>query len=115
MNLTFPHLIELLLIVGIIITIGIPLFGKTPNTRPFSEIDPVEEEFKHLLVRKEELLLSLKELEVDLQADKISSEDSDTLRNKLEGEAITILERIDELEKNKKKCNKSSSKSFLLT
>ena len=45
MNLTFPHLIELLLIVGIIIAIGIPLFGKTPNTRPFSEIDPLEEEF----------------------------------------------------------------------
>ena len=114
MNLTFPHLIELLLIVGIIIAIGIPLFGKTPNTRPFSEIDPVEEEFKHLLVRKEEILLSIKELEVDLQADKISSEDSDALRNKLEGEAITILERIDELEKNKKKGSKSSSKNFLL-
>jgi len=114
MNLTFPHLIELLLIVGIIIAIGIPLFGKIPNTQPFSEIDPVEEEFKHLLVRKEEVLLSIKELEVDLQADKISSEDSDALRNKLEGEAITILERIDELEKNKKKGSKPSSKNFLL-
>ena len=114
MNLTFPHLIELLLIVGIIITIGIPLFGKTPNTRPFSEINPVEEEFKHLLVRKEEILLSIKELEVDLQADKISIEDSDALRNKLAGEAITILERIDELEKKKKKGSKSSSKNFLL-
>ena len=115
MNLTFPHLVELLLIAGIIIAIGIPLFEKLPNTRPFSEIDPVEEEFKHLLVRKEEILLSIKDLEVDLQADKISSEDSDALRNKLEGEAITILERIDELEKNKKKGNKSPSKSFLLT
>ena len=114
MNLTFPHLIELLLIAVIMIAIGIPLFGKLPNTRPFSEIDPVEEEFKHLLVRKEEVLLSIKELEVDLQADKISIEDSDALRNKLEGEAITILERIDELEKNKKKGSKSSSKNFLL-
>jgi hypothetical protein len=99
MNLTFPNVIELLLIAVIIIAIGIPLFGKMSNTRPFSEIDPVEEEFKHLLVRKEEILLSLKELEVDLQADKISIEDSDSLRNKLEGEAITILERIDELKK----------------
>ena len=79
MNITFPHFIELLLITGIIIAIGIPLFGKLPNTRPFSKIDPVEEEFKHLLVRKEELLLSLKELEVDLQADKISIEDSDSI------------------------------------
>ena len=114
MNLTFAHLIELLLIVGILIAIGIPLFGKMPNTRLFSKIDPLEEEFKHLLVRKEEILLSIKELEVDLQADKISIQDSDALRNKLEGEAITILERIDELEKNKKKGSKSSSKNFLL-
>ena len=101
MNLTFAHLIELLLIVGILIAIGIPLFGKMPNTRLFSKIDPLEEEFKHLLVRKEEILLSIKELEVDLQADKISIQDSDALRNKLEGEAIAILERIEELEKNK--------------
>ena len=114
MNLTFTNLIELLLIAAIIIAIGIPLFGKMPNTRPFSEIDPVEEEFKHLLVRKEEILLSLKELEVDLQADKVSIEDSDSLRSKLEGEAITILERIDELKKNKKKGVKSPSKNFLL-
>ena len=114
MNLTFTNLIELLLIAAIIIAIGIPLFGKMPNTRPFSEIDPVEEEFKHLLVRKEEILLSLKELEVDLQADKVSIEDSDSLRSKLEGEAINILERIDELKNNKKKGVKSPSKNFLL-
>jgi hypothetical protein len=114
MNLTFSHLIELLLIVGIIIAVGIPLFGKIPNTRPFAEIDPLEEEFKHLLVRKEEVLLSIKELEVDLQADKISIQDSVALRSKLEGEAIAILERIEELEKNKKKGTKPSSKNFLL-
>ena len=110
MNITFPHFIELLLITGIIIAIGIPLFGKVPNTRPFSKIDPVEEEFKHLLVRKEEVLLSIKELEVD----KVSVEDSDALRSKIEGEAIAILERIDELKKNKKKHGKSASKNFLL-
>ena len=112
--MSFTHFIELLLISGIIIAVGIPLFGKLPKIRPFPEIDPMEEEFKHLLVRKEEVLLSIKELEIDLQADKISIEDSDALRNKLEGEAITILERIDELEKNKKKGSKSSSKNFLL-
>ncbi len=114
MNLTFSHLIELLLIIGIIIAVGIPLFGKMPNTRLFSEIDPLKEEFKHLLVRKEEILLSIKELEVDLQTDKISIEDSDALRNKLEGEAIAILERIEELEKSKKKSTKPSLKNFLL-
>ena len=114
MNLTFPNLIELVLIAAIIIAIGIPLFGKIPNTRPFAEVDPAEEEFKHLLVRKEEILLSIKELEIDLQADKISIEDSDDLRSKLEGEAISILERIDELKSNKKKGVKSTSKNFLL-
>ena len=114
MNLTFSNLIELVLITAIIIAIGVPLFGKIPNTRPFSEVDPAEEEFKHLLVRKEEILLSIKELEIDLQADKISIEDSDDLRSKLEGEAISILERIDELKSNKKKGVKSTSKNFLL-
>ena len=114
MNMTFPHFIELLLIAGIIIAIGIPLFGKVPNVRPFPEINPMEEEFKHLLVRKEEVLLSIKELEVDLQADKMSVEDSDILRGKLEREAVDILEQIDKLEKNKKKSGKSSSKNFLL-
>ena len=94
MNITFPHFIELLLITGIIIAIGIPLFGK--------------------VVRKEEVLLSIKELEVDLQADKVSVEDSDALRSKIEGEAIAILERIDELKENKKKHGKSASKNFLL-
>ena len=113
MNLTFPNLIELVLIAAIIIAIGIPLFGKIPNTRPFAEVDPAEEEFKHLLVRKEEILLSIKELDIDLQADKISIEDSDALRSKLEGEEISILERIAELKNNKKKCVKSSSKNFL--
>jgi len=53
-------------------------------------------------------------LEVDLQADKISIEDSDALRSKIEGEAIAILERIDELKENKKKHGKSASKNFLL-
>ena len=114
MNITFPHFIELLLIAGIIIAIGIPLFGKVPNVRPFPEINPMEEEFKHLLVRKEEVLLSIKELEVDLQADKVSVEDSNALRSKIEGEAIAILERIDELKENKKKHGKSASKNFLL-
>ena len=103
MNISFPHFIELLLIAGIIIAIGIPLFGKVPNVRPFPEVNPMEEEFKHLLVRKEEVLLSIKELEVDLQADKVSVEDSDILRGKLEGEAVAILEKIDKLEKKLKK------------
>ena len=112
--MSFVHFIELLLIAGIIVVIGIPLFGKLPKTRPFSEIDPKEEKFKHLLVRKEEILLSIKELEVDLKTDKISNEDYEISRKKLEGEAITTLEQIDRLEKDRKKSGKSSTKKLLL-
>ena len=112
--MSFTHFIELLLIAGIIIVVGIPLFGKLPKTRPFSEIDPIEEEFKHLLVRKEEILLSIKELEVDLKTDKISNKDYEISRKRLEGEAIATLEQIDRLEKGKKKIGKSSAKNMLL-
>ena len=112
--MSFVHFIELLLIAGIIVVIGIQLFGKLPKTRPFSEIDPKEEKFKHLLVRKEEILLSIKELEVDLKTDKVSNEDYEISRKKLEGEAITTLEQIDRLEKDRKKSGKSSAKNLLL-
>ena len=114
MSMGFNHLIELLLIVGIIVVVGIPLFGKLPNSRPFSEINPSEEKFKHLLVRKEEILLSIKELDVDLKTDKISKEDYDVSLSKLEAEAITTIKTIDTMEKDKKKSSKSFSKKFLL-
>ena len=112
--MSFTHFIELLLVAGILIVVGIPLFGKLPKTRPFSEIDPLEEKFKHLLVRKEEVLLSIKELEVDLTTEKLSNEDYETSRIKLEGEAIAILEQIEELEKDRKKSGKSSIKNLIL-
>ena len=112
--MSFTHFIELLLIAGILIAVGIPLFGKLPKIRPFPEIDPMEEEFKHLLVRKEEVLLSIKELEIDLKTDKISNEDYEILRIKLEGEAIATLEEIDRLEKDRKKSDNSSAKNLLL-
>ena len=112
--MSFTHFIEFLLIVGIIAVIGIPLFGKVPKTRPFSRLDPIEEEYKHLLVRKEEILLSIKELEIDLKTDKISNEDYETSRLKLEGEAIATLETIDRLEKDRKKGSKLSAKKLLL-
>ena len=114
MNISFIHCIELLLIVGVIVIVGIPLFGKLPRTRPFAEVDPLEEAFKHLLVRKEEVLLAIKELEIDLKTDKVSNEDYESLRQKLEEEAIIILEQIDALEKDKRKGGKSSAKNLLL-
>ncbi|PIQ98027.1 MAG: hypothetical protein COV67_01115 [Nitrospinae bacterium CG11_big_fil_rev_8_21_14_0_20_56_8] len=105
MNLV--HFIELLLVVGILIVVGFPLFGKIARKQAFSAVDPLGEEFKHLLVRKEEVLLSIKELEFDFKTDKMSPADYDEMRQKLEGEALTLMERLDELERRKKKGGKS--------
>lgn len=104
----FVHFIQLILVLGILMAVGLPLFRGLAKTKLFSKVDRAEEEFKHLLVRKEEILLSIKDLEFELQTDKVSREDYQALRNKLEMEGAAILERIDELEKAKKEKKKSS-------
>ncbi|MEE9258971.1 MAG: hypothetical protein V3U37_05475 [Nitrospinaceae bacterium] len=107
--MSFVHFIELLLVVGILIAVGIPLFGKLSQEKLLSSPDELEEEYKHLLVRKEEVLISIKELEFDLKTDKVSGADYEDLRKDLEEEAVSILERLDQLETEKKK-GKSFSK-----
>jgi hypothetical protein len=97
------HLIELLLAFGVLILIGIPLFRGLAGVKLFSDRNKSLEEFKHLLVRKEEVLISIKDLEFDLKTDKVSQIDYDVLRHQLEVEGVSILERLDELEKEKKK------------
>ena len=107
------HLLEFIVVAAILVLVGIPLFSKLSGKRLYSPLDPTGEEYKHLLVRKEEVLLSIKELEFDFETDKISKADYDALRAKLEEEALQILKRIDELEqqlktdKKKKKSKKS--------
>jgi len=101
--MSFVHFIELLFVVAILIAVGLPLFGKPKDEVAFPASDPKIDEFKHLLIRKEEVLISIKELEFDQKVDKISGEDYWALRNKLEKEAVTILERLDELESAEKK------------
>ena len=63
---------------------------------------------KHLLVRKEEVLLAIKELEFDFETDKISKSDFESLHHKLEEEAMGLLEKIDDLEKQLKKKKKTA-------
>lgn len=101
--MNFVHFIQLLLVVGVLIAIGIPLFGKLSLGKLVSRPDEAEEEYKHLLVRKEEVLISIKELEFDTKTDKVSMEDYEVSRKSLEAEALSILERLDELEKMKAK------------
>ncbi|OGW22828.1 MAG: hypothetical protein A3K09_06710 [Nitrospinae bacterium RIFCSPLOWO2_12_FULL_47_7] len=109
MNLV--HFIELILVLAILIAVGLPLFRETPQNKWFSAPDEWQEELSHLLVRKEETLLSIKELEFDYKTDKLSKEDYEDLRRKLETTAFTILERIDQLEKTNKDTRKSSKRA----
>jgi len=108
MNLV--HFIELFLVVGILIVVGVPLFRKLSSNKLFSKRNPVVEEYKHMQVRKEEVLLSIKELEFDFKVGKISREDFEQMMQKLESEAVTVLDRIDQLEKQKKNSKSSTRK-----
>ena len=106
--MSLVHFIELILVLAILIALGLPLFNKLPRKNLFSSPDLLKEEYNHLLVRKEETLLSIKELEFDCKTDKLSREDYEELRKKLESTAIAILERIDQLEKINKGIEPSS-------
>ena len=100
---SLTHFFELALALGILIVIGIPLFTKVSFKKAFALPEKDKEEYSHLLVRKEEVLISIKELEFDHKTDKISKDDFEALSKKLEAEAIAIIEKIDRLEKKKKK------------
>ena len=105
----FVHFLELLFVVFVLLIVGIPLFGKLQLKKLVESFDPDIDEYKHLLVRKEETLISIKELEFDLNTEKISESDYKELRKKLEAEAIELIGQLDQLEKGRKK--KKSAKS----
>ncbi len=108
------HFIELLLLFGVLILIGVPLFRGLSGISLFSDRNKLLEEYKHLLVRKEEVLISIKESEFDFKANKVSQADYDTLRQKLEFEATSILKRLDELEQEKKKNPRKTSNQLVV-
>ena len=99
----FVHFLELLFVVVVLLVVGIPLFGELQFKKLVETVDPESDEYKHLLVRKEETLISIKELEFDLNTEKISESDYQELRKKLEAEATEIIEQLDRLEQGRKK------------
>ena len=107
--MNFVHFIQLILVLAILIAVGVPLFRGLSKIKLFAKLDKSGEEYKHLLVRKEEVLLSIKDLEFDLKTNKVSGQDHQSQRKKLEVEAVAILERLEALEKAKKKGKKSSN------
>lgn len=103
----FVHFLELIFVVVVLLVVGIPLFGKLQLKELVEAVDPDSDEYKHLLVRKEETLISIKELEFDFNTEKISESDYQELRKKLEAEATELIGRLDQLEQDRKK-NKSA-------
>ena len=103
----FVHFLELIFVVVVLLVVGIPLFGKLQLKKLVEAVDPDSDEYKHLLVRKEETLISIKELEFDFNTEKISESDYRELRKKLEAEATELIGRLDQLEQGRKK-NKSA-------
>ena len=103
----FVHFLELIFVVVVLLVVGIPLFGKLQLKKLVEAVDPDSDEYKHLLVRKEETLISIKELEFDFNTEKISESDYQELRKKLEVEATELIGRLDQLEQGRKK-NKSA-------
>jgi len=103
----FVHFLELIFVVVVLLVVGIPLFGKLQLKKLVEAVDPDSDEYKHLLVRKEETLISIKELEFDFNTEKISESDYQELRTKLEAEATELIGRLDQLEQGRKK-NKSA-------
>ena len=103
----FVHFLELIFVVIVLLVVGIPLFGKLQFKKLVETVDPDSDEYKHLLVRKEETLISIKELEFDFNTEKISESDYQELRKKLEAEATELIEKLDQLEQGRKK-NKSA-------
>ena len=103
----FVHFLELIFVVIVLLVVGIPLFSKLQLKKLVEAVDPDSDEYKHLLVRKEETLISIKELEFDFNTEKISESDYQELRKKLEAEATELIEKLDQLEQGRKK-NKSA-------
>ena len=103
----FVHFLELIFVVIVLLVVGIPLFGKLQLKKLVEAVDPDIDEYKHLLVRKEETLISIKELEFDFNTEKISELDYQELRKKLEAEATELIKKLDQLEQGRKK-NKSA-------
>tara|TARA_B100000686_G_scaffold295208_1_gene325905 strand:- start:422 stop:736 length:315 start_codon:yes stop_codon:yes gene_type:complete len=104
-----------MLVLIILATVGIPLFAEITGNFLFIERDPKLEQYKHLLVRKEEILLSIKELEFDYKTGKLSQEDYKSSQRKLEAEALETLEEIDLMEKEHKTSPDKKSNNLEVT
>lgn len=94
--------VELVIIIISLYYVGLPLFRRKVYGAAFA--DSVKDEKLHkLFIEKENTYRTIKDIQFDFKAGKISQEDHDELVAKYETEAMEILKRIDTFKKNIKK------------
>lgn len=85
----------LLVAVGLAIFVGAPLFQQRFGDR----LENAEtHELERLTLHKETIYTAIRDLDFDLQTDKVDHHDYRELRHHLEAEAVELLQRIDEVD-----------------
>lgn len=81
--------------------ICMPLLSKS-DYAVLTELHTIENKTEDLQLKKEEILLSLKDIEMDYQMKKISKEDYDSIYDETFQQGTEVLKQIEELKQNPK-------------
>ena len=97
----------LMLLVGLVV--GYPLFlNRKLGLKESEDFDP--KGLSHLLVQKEVAYATLKDLDFDFKTGKLSEEDYQELKTRYKNEALNILEKIDNVSREKLPSTKKKGK-----
>ncbi|HSR66922.1 MAG TPA: hypothetical protein VLU25_03180 [Acidobacteriota bacterium] len=87
-------LIAAILFIAVVLYVAFPvLFDEEAKAEPAFPVDKREQ----LLAEKEQLILNLKDIEMDYKMEKLSDEDYQRLKQEFEQRAIDVLRRLDEV------------------
>ena len=78
---------------AVLLWIGLPLWRGRVEVKPESDGAVLQD----LLFQKENLLAAARDLDFDLETDKLSPEDHRLLRERCQVEAVAVMERLDTL------------------
>lgn len=87
-----------LLILGTIIYVGLPLFRSKTAHKIRSLQQLQKQRAEGLLTRKDTIYSTLKDLDFDYKMGKLSEQDYEELKTQYEKEAVSLLQKIDELD-----------------
>ena len=87
---------ELLLVLGVLVLIGYPLFVHRSEK---SKVAVEGDEYHNLLYEKETAYIAIKDLDFDYKTGKLSENDYRELRRQYEEDAVAVLKRLENAEK----------------